>query len=194
MLTQRSIQNHLFIALRSSAQVLLPNYTPHGWHECDLFAVTKAGYAQEYEIKLSVSDFRADAKKTRGPIWVRTLGGGWSATPGQAKHTRLQQADSKGPTRFWYVTPAGLLANVTLPPWAGLIEVDSSQGYVRIVSRKDGPRLHRTPVEPKVLNHAVRVCYWRFWNERRAFDGYKRDVSQMRQLELTAKEGTNGNG
>ena len=32
-------------------------------HECDLFVLSKSGYATEIEIKISVSDLRADAKK-----------------------------------------------------------------------------------------------------------------------------------
>jgi outer membrane autotransporter protein len=41
----------------------MPNYTPKNWFECDVMAVTKAGYLEEYEIKLSASDFKADSKK-----------------------------------------------------------------------------------------------------------------------------------
>lgn len=32
-------------------------------HECDILKVTPAGYATEYEIKISKSDFKADLKK-----------------------------------------------------------------------------------------------------------------------------------
>ena len=32
-------------------------------HECDILKVTLSGYATEYEIKVSESDFKADAKK-----------------------------------------------------------------------------------------------------------------------------------
>jgi RNA polymerase primary sigma factor len=38
--------------------VLLPNYTPDKWHECDVFGVTRAGYFHEFEIKLTRADFR----------------------------------------------------------------------------------------------------------------------------------------
>ena len=42
---------------------VLPNYTPHAWWESDVFEITAAGYFVEYEVKISVSDFKADAKK-----------------------------------------------------------------------------------------------------------------------------------
>jgi len=35
----------------------------HGHHECDLFVITKSGYAYEIEIKISKSDLLADQKK-----------------------------------------------------------------------------------------------------------------------------------
>lgn len=44
---------------------VIPNYTPSGWFESDIFELTKSGYFREYEIKMSLSDFRADAVKAR---------------------------------------------------------------------------------------------------------------------------------
>jgi hypothetical protein len=35
-------------------------------HECDLFILSQAGYATEVEIKISIGDLRADAKKRHG--------------------------------------------------------------------------------------------------------------------------------
>ena len=35
-------------------------------HECDLFVLSQAGYATEVEIKISMADLRADAKKWHG--------------------------------------------------------------------------------------------------------------------------------
>ncbi len=35
-------------------------------HECDLFILSQAGYATEVEIKISMADLRADAKKRHG--------------------------------------------------------------------------------------------------------------------------------
>jgi len=35
-------------------------------HECDLFILTKTGYAYEVEIKTSISDLKADLKKRHG--------------------------------------------------------------------------------------------------------------------------------
>lgn len=35
-------------------------------HECDLLVLSQAGYATEVEIKISIADLRADAKKRHG--------------------------------------------------------------------------------------------------------------------------------
>lgn len=37
-----------------------------GIHECDLFILSQAGYATEVEIKISLADLKADAKKWHG--------------------------------------------------------------------------------------------------------------------------------
>lgn len=50
--------------------VIVPNISWgfDGIHECDLFIVSKSGYATEVEIKTSISDLKNDAKKQHGHI------------------------------------------------------------------------------------------------------------------------------
>lgn len=133
----------------------IPNYTPRNWWECDVFEVTKAGYFREYEIKLTRSDFRADAKKGK-TRFVRP-------DPTQFKfeeQTDLKFSkigDPNGPTKFWYVTTPNLVTFEEIPEWAGLIEIVN--GREREI--KPAPQLHRTKVDPKVITHARGVCYYR---------------------------------
>ena len=61
-LSERLIQKKLYHRLFGN-RLVLPNFTPNGWFECDIWVLTKSGYGREYEIKLTVSDFKADAKK-----------------------------------------------------------------------------------------------------------------------------------
>ncbi len=51
-----------------------------GLHECDLLALTKAGYAHEVEIKVTVSDLKRDLEKRHGhrSAWIKCL---WFAMP-----------------------------------------------------------------------------------------------------------------
>jgi len=62
-MTSKQIQHALFDQFGNASKLMIPNYTPAHWFECDLIRVTKAGYLEEFEIKISVADFKADAKK-----------------------------------------------------------------------------------------------------------------------------------
>ena len=47
--------------------LIVPNvYWGLDMHECDLLVLSQAGYATEIEIKISIADLRADAKKVHG--------------------------------------------------------------------------------------------------------------------------------
>lgn len=87
----------------------LPGNTERGFdelHECDILKVTPAGYATEFEIKVSKSDFLADKKK---------------------KHSH----DSNFIKELYYAVPYEMLefAKENLPEGAGLIYV--KDGRVR---------------------------------------------------------------
>jgi hypothetical protein len=139
----------------------LPNYTPDQWWECDVFEITKAGYFREYEVKVSRSDFFADAKKE-----VERWPNGWA--PGatkvvERKHDLLAAGSARGPSLFFYVTPAGLLQPHELPVWAGLIEVSQREGHSILIEREvtPAPRLHREKIADDIRRHALGVCYYR---------------------------------
>ena len=141
---------------------VLPGYTPALWWECDLFELTAAGYFREYEIKLSRGDFLADAVKQRSARW-RWEHGQQVRSAGVRKHDALALHDRRGPTRFWYVTPAGLIKPEEIPEWAGLLEVTQLYGkLVRFKTTKEAPRLHQEKCDPKVIEHARSVCYYRY--------------------------------
>lgn len=44
-MNERAIQLAILSEIRTSIVCAAPNYTPAKWWECDLWAVTKAGYA-----------------------------------------------------------------------------------------------------------------------------------------------------
>jgi hypothetical protein len=155
-MTERTIQNAIWADLtyQKGYNLAAPNYTPHKWHECDMFGVTKAAMGVEFEIKISRSDFKADASKAD-------------------KHRRLAMADPFGPSRFFYVVPEGMVAVEEVPDYAGLIYAREREAYhggpIRLYLRtvKPAPKLHRHYVPAKVTDHMRGVFYWRFWNLRR---------------------------
>lgn len=164
-MTCRDIQRQL-IRDRYSKGFAIPNYTPSGWFECDVFEITKAGFFREYEIKLTVSDFRADEKKRRTD-WKITSNGNYERTSSGQKLQMLSECRLRGPSRFYYVAPIGLLTLDHIPEWAGFIEMeyisDSYWPWNHLQrTRREAPQLHRSKVLPEIRAHAESVCYWRF--------------------------------
>jgi hypothetical protein len=171
----RDIQTGLWLALRGTSQLVLPNFTPAAWFECDVFSVSKSGYMHEHEIKMSVADFRRDAEKA--DYFYERVDGRFAKQRKATKHERLLQADVRGPSCFWFVVPDGLIGKSDVPRWAGL-KVVRDQGHwcsVRVV--KMAPRLHNAQVSAKVIEQAETACYWRYWNERLAADRVRRSAA-----------------
>lgn len=160
MITALDIQLALWRDLQSANQLVMPNYTPKDWWECDVMSVTKAGFWTEFEIKLSVQDFRADRKKERR-----------KSTGVENKHLALAQRIGC-PNNFYYVVPSSIADKVVIPEWAGLMtakwgEQDEYHDYSNVLFtsvRKKAPRLHLQKLNPEVLEHARGVCYWRMWS------------------------------
>lgn len=150
-MTAKDIQRAI-IRERYARNTTLPNYTPRNWFECDVFEVTAAGYFVEYEVKISKSDFRADAEKAKG----------FDAFNLERKHDLLSVSDMRGPSRFYFVTPENLIAEQELPPWAGLIIAHQGSRNVYLHTRRPAPQLHRIKLEDERFQSAMTTCYWRF--------------------------------
>ena len=171
-MTEKDIQDRL-IQDRYMRNFVIPNFTPRGWWECDLFEVTKAGYFREYEIKTSVSDFKADARKEHIGKY-KFVDGEMIRGRDELKHDLLSQGDPRGPVLFWFVTPVGLIDLTMIPGWAGWIEVEkiTTDHYgvpirypkYNLKESKEAPRLHNQKLSDKVMDHAKGVCYWRMHN------------------------------
>ena len=154
----------------------MPNFTPVGWWECDIWSVTKAGYAVEHEIKLSVSDFHADAKKRDACT---------------NKHKLLAIGNARGPSRFWFVFAGQWVVGPSLdewcvsgvPAWAGIkiAELVGDGPRFRLVIHRPAPKLHQWKAEVRQLERAREACYWRFWRERGRAEAL---AGQLRAAEL----------
>jgi hypothetical protein len=168
----RKIQALLFSEFGNKSALMVPNYTPAGWFECDMWRVTKAGYGEEFEIKLSVADFRKDSLK--GPDehmkkWILTYPEGSKTRQSfdpRTKHERLAAGAPPCPCRFWFVMPDEVAAKVEIPHWAGLIHVREHRGRVHLHKHQPAPQLHRAAVDQKITDHARSVFYWRYWKLR----------------------------
>lgn len=160
-LSEKSIQVHLWKHLDlKKYQIVVPNYTPAGWFECDMFGVTRAGIGIEYEIKISSSDLRADQKKS-AVFTKHDMLAGKTPLRGPSRHAPYES----GPSRFYYVVSDNV-ATDGIPDWAGLIVVHVVAGKIRLVEVKPAALRHSVKVPQAVIDHMRRVCYWRFWNLR----------------------------
>ena len=138
----------------------LPRYTPADWWENDVFQLTPAGYWTEFEIKLTFGDFRADEHKQqehRRPELKE-----WRL---EKKHDLLKKSDSgRGPNKFYFVAPVGVIPVALVPTWAGLIEINTVQSGTiwEMAPTVRAPRLHMHKVTAELRQAAVSTCYWRF--------------------------------
>jgi hypothetical protein len=122
---------------QKGCEIVLKNLFVHDW-ESDVFAI-KDGMTTEYEIKVSRSDFNADFNKIQ-------------------KHERLQNSEGLIPNQFYYVVPEGLIEDVEVPEYAGLI-VMVRQGWFKKV--KEAPVLHSRPIEPDFWQKIAMKLYYK---------------------------------
>ncbi len=153
-----TIQVALRRKLVGTAVCIAPNYTPANWWECDLWAVSRAGYVTEFEIKLSRKDFLADSRKSA----LRRLNGKFTMAN---KHELLAGHDVNGPSRFYYVTPEGL--DVEVPEWAGLVVAIQYEQYPNVAylhTKKAAPQLHKKKATRREIQLAHRRMWHRYWD------------------------------
>lgn len=178
-MTERQIQLAILAEIKTAIVCAAPNYTPAHWWECDLWAVTRAGYAVEYEIKLTAQDFRADAKK-HSARWVRDadLRGRW--LPDQTKHEALQQCVHR-PSRFFYVMPRDLAEELKgeIPEWAGLGSAHVDGHYRRVSFIKNAPKLGKHKASLREIRLCQTRMWYRYWESLRTIERMRDDRERM---------------
>jgi hypothetical protein len=159
-LTEQKAIMRLFSMLRSSSDLIIPRFTPRNWWECDVWRLTKSGYIDEFEIKLSLSDFKADSLKAQtGRYHYDPEARKLVEKAARNKHDLLANS-LEGPNRFWFVLPSDLADKVTVPEWAGLMAL-SSWGGVNTV--KQAPKRHRKKWDGDRAA-ILQTFYYRYWN------------------------------
>ena len=135
--------------------------------EADLLVITKANWAYEVEIKISISDARADQKKSRKKYEYRDgkfVGGDrtkYEAGKPQSKHI-------KG---FYYAFPECLYEKMLpiLPAYAGIIAVKRYESnkccYAKYERSATFQKVEKYPVE-KIIQ-AGRLMQIRYWEMRK---------------------------
>ncbi len=119
----RGLLRHLRVNTSSAYQ--FANHHIAGWSEADVWDITESNLMNEYEIKVSLGDFRADFNKTvicKNPKGYRNDKGRLEWVTDRPKHDVLQGKYEKKlvPTRFSFVCPEGLISPDMLPEKYGL--------------------------------------------------------------------------
>lgn len=131
-----------------------------------MLVVTTARYTIEYEIKTSVSDFRADFKKSKHDRLAGKCPGRWR------------------PTRFFFAFPENLIDAVTpnVPAYAGIIAFRTLGTWhiPRETVVRKAPRLEKNKAREQLVIAMRETAYYRFWNERERFDAYRRQAKQAK--------------
>jgi len=112
--------------------------------EMDIAVVTPSNYLWEFEIKLSVSDWKADIKKSK-----------W------------KDPDREWIKRFYYVVPSGMEHKCPefVETGTGIITVEVGKYYtVKVVRFAVDKRVD--PIPDWMLVKLLRKQYWRFWHDK----------------------------
>ena len=134
---------------RKRFEILVPNFYLNSYYEMDLIGLRPSGFIDEFEIKLSRSDFAADRKKTLD-----------FQNKGQRYKLEALKRGELDINHFWYVTPPGLIdVSKDLPSFAGLIEIGT---VVRVIKFPD--RLHSRKANYESRYKIAQKANSRFWD------------------------------
>lgn len=145
-------------------ELMIPNTYIANDSEADLFAIRKSGLSDEFEIKVSRSDFLADKKKT---VRVRSMTREeelfkWNNNPHPNTKPKYQALrDGNLPVNyFWYVVAEGIADESEIPDFAGFIIILESG---RMIIQKKPVKLHRKKLSFEERYQIARKTNYRFW-------------------------------
>jgi len=128
---------------RSTGYAITNYYLRSNW-ECDVLVLSKNNFLTEYEIKISVADFKKDFQKKYR----------WGN--GETKHDKIARGHRTN--KFFFVTPKNLVDVSTIPEYAGLVEVDDDD----VMLVKNAKWLHREKVSEKIYKDIIDKFYTRY--------------------------------
>lgn len=144
--TERSIIEVLNKRFMASPKYVLNNLYVYNW-ESDFLAITNSWYAYEVEVKISVSDFKNDFKKSK-------------------KHMFLSSGKDKYiPNYFYYAVPDGMISPVDVPVYAGLICIKGKDMYIQ----KAAPKINKDKMDLRVFGSKLMDKFYynmKTWEKR----------------------------
>ena len=178
-MTEKEIQDDMLTYLTTSADVILMNYY-FRLNESDIFALYKSGYKYNYEIKVTLADFKRDFEKII--------------------HMYLSTPDliEKQPFNRWaFVVPESLLDSVMplVPDYAGILKIvpdhryPDKAGWPEVV--KKPPLIHKIKVTQEESRRIAVSMSWKYYGALRRAASAERTSKSLRQ-QLKEREASNG--
>lgn len=161
-LTENSIQTCFgnCFSLMQKFEFVVPNCKLIYDSECDLAGFTKTGFVHEFEIKISVADYKNEPNKT-----ILVEGSFLNSKRKYSKENKLEMLE-KGfcvPNYFSYLVPDNLISLDDIPSFAGLYYIDE---YGRIYCVRTPKRLHKRKMELEERYKQLRKLGYRYWSMR----------------------------
>lgn len=166
--TEKTIADLLLRNYSQNNKYLITNVYLFRW-ESDFFLQKDNGYCYEFEIKISRSDFKKDAKKIDKHKIMKTglhEFTSFSMDPGSTERI-VNVREAKRPNRFYYVAPSGIIKKDEVPDYAGLIVIVDGE----LVKIKEAPMLHKEVIN---FDKQLAIKFYHYWlSDRAAVARYK---------------------
>lgn len=161
--TEQSIRKRLQLQAHSNPQYYMHNLYVFGW-ESDFLVKTRSNYWYEYEIKISVADFKKDFIKEEKHYKLMTGNKLYNISHFKTiNNVRIQTSSYYSnpaliPNYFSYVVPYTILDKIKdiIPTYAGLYYISESNN---LECYKKPPKLHSNKINDCKLNLQEKFYY-----------------------------------
>ena len=161
---QQAFYHHSF----QRYELLAPNVFMSWDNEMDLVGIRRSGYIDEIEIKLSISDFKADFKKISVVEGAKKEVGRNYFHNEQVeifKHDALQHGLIQQ-NYFSFLLPETIASKCNIPEYAGLyVFYTDNAGVERIKEEKKAPLLHKRKINEAAKYDVGRKMTYRYWQK-----------------------------
>jgi hypothetical protein len=136
--------------------------------ESDFFVQKQNGYAYEFEVKISRSDFFADKKKVEKHLILETgkyqrkgSEGNWNSEIKKWEYEDkiTEHEHDFRPNKFFYVVPENMIKVEEVPKYAGLMYVPQDD-YKGVVTVKEAPFIHKNKLDFESVLCSKFYNYW----------------------------------
>lgn len=169
-MTEKKIATYLAMHyFKGRHLVSVPNCHWAAGHEADLLLINKDLKAIDYEIKISRSDFKADAKKSK---WQQITGSRWVGDNkfGQREYDTVQLQHPKNIWKHYFVIPASVWCDSLIEnmpsPLSGVLLVDEYEGRITGIRTLRRARANKeyVPLTNHQLIDVARLASLRMWS------------------------------